>query len=83
MKSITIHNIDTETANLIESKAKESGLSLNKTIKMLLHKALGISNSQQQNKESFKQFFGVWSQEEFEQFEENTKDFRKVDQNDW
>jgi len=43
MKSITVHNLDEKTAILIEQKAKETGLSLNKTIKLLLRQALGVS----------------------------------------
>lgn len=83
MKSITIHNIDDETAKLIESKAKESGLSLNKTIKALLHKALGVSESAQSKKSSFAEFFGVWSQDEFDEFVQKTSDLDKIDSSDW
>ncbi len=32
MKSITIHGIDEQLANLIKSKAESEGLSINKTV---------------------------------------------------
>ena len=83
MKSITIHNLDDRTAKLIELKARESGLSLNKTIKRLLHKALGISPEGNDPREDFREFLGVWSEEEFDQFQKGTTDFGKVDQEDW
>jgi len=42
VKSITIHDLDESTEALIEEKARKEGLSLNKTVKMLLRQALGL-----------------------------------------
>jgi hypothetical protein len=42
MKSITIHGVDEPLAELIKSKAKSEGLSVNQTIKNILEAALGV-----------------------------------------
>ena len=42
MKSITIHGLDEGLEAMIEEKARQEGLSLNKTVKMLLREALGL-----------------------------------------
>ncbi|MCB9264008.1 MAG: ribbon-helix-helix protein, CopG family [Lewinellaceae bacterium] len=84
MKSITIHNLDSRLAALIERRAKEEGLSMNKLIKRLLAQALGLSPQPRQNKkEQFEDLLGSWSQEDFEEFEKNTKDLRTIDPQDW
>lgn len=80
-KSITIHNLDETLAQMIEQRAKEEGNSLNKTIKELLRKSLGISKNQK--RADFSEFCGLWSDEEFKEFEENTKIFERIDPEDW
>ena len=47
MKSITIHGLDGKLYERIKEKAKRQGLSLNRTIKNLLEKSLGIKNHNQ------------------------------------
>jgi hypothetical protein len=86
MKSITIHDLDDSLEALIEAKAKEHGLSMNKTVKMLLRKALGLDsggNGNGDRKADFGEFCGVWSKADAAEFEKNTKDFRKIDPRDW
>ena len=82
MKSITIHNLDEKTTQLIQRRSKESGLSLNKTIKKLLQKALGISEPGKE-REDFSEFSGVWNLSDYDEFMEHTIDFRGVDKEDW
>lgn len=83
MKSITIHGLDDPLDKLIREKARLYGLSLNKTIKKLLRDSLGINNRKHDNKAQFKDLFGVWSQKDLKEFEQNTKDFEKIDAEDW
>ena len=83
MKSITIHNLDEITSDLLEAKSKEWGLSLNKTIKRLLKDSLGIPTSNVSKQEEFVEFFGTWSQEDLDEFEKKTADTRLVDPGDW
>lgn len=83
MKSITIHNIDENTTALIEQKSREWKLSLNKTIQRLLRQSLGISSESQSKEDEFREFFGVWDDDDYQEFERNTADLRKIDPEDW
>ncbi len=84
MKSITIHGLDEKISDKISDIAREKGLSLNKTIKLLLSKALGFKEQAYQNRvNDFKQFSGIWSMDDFKAFNKSTKDFGKVDKEDW
>lgn len=84
MKSITIHGLDDELDKEIREKAKTQGMSLNKTIKKLLKKALGLrSPTEADHKEEFKELFGVWSEEDFREFTESSNNFKTVDPGDW
>jgi hypothetical protein len=76
--------MDESTEAMIEEKARQEGLSLNKTVKMLLRKALGLEercNGAQ--KADFGEFSGVWSKADEREFEKKTRDLRKVDPRDW
>lgn len=84
MKSITIHGLDERISEKFSELAIEKGLSLNKTIKLLLSKALGFKEQAYQNRvEDFKQFSGPWSKDEFNTFNKSIKDFDKIDMDDW
>ena len=84
MKSITIHNLDDSLEALIEQKAREEGLSLSKTVKMLLRQALGLAPSGNGDKNAdFAEFNGVWTKADEAEFMKNTSDLRRVDPRDW
>lgn len=84
MKSITIHDLDDSLEALIQEKARAEGLSLNKTVKMLLRQALGLAPGGNGDKKAdFTEFCGVWTEAEEAEFERNTKDLREVDPRDW
>lgn len=84
MKSITIHNLDSRLAALIERRAKEEGVSMNKLVKRLLAQALGLSaQPKQDGRKQFEDLFGSWSKADFEEFEKHTEDLRTIDPEDW
>ena len=84
MKSITIHGLDDELDREIRENAKNQGTSLNKTIKRLLKKALGIkSPTEPDYRSEFMDLFGVWSEEDYREFIESTEDFNVVNPEDW
>jgi hypothetical protein len=84
MKSITIHGMDTKLYERIKEKAERQGLSLNKTIKKLLEKSLGIKEKQTNDrKKDFMEFCGVWSQSDADTFSETIEDLGKIDPKDW
>jgi len=83
MKSITIHGLDDTLDRLIRKKAAKEGLSLNKTMKKLLRKALGLYENGENHREDFAEFSGQWSDEDLGEFNTNTKEFNEVSDGDW
>ena len=85
MKSITIHNIDGQLAELIKSKAKAQGTSINKIIHQLLEESLGIKlkSKDSPNRKDFSEFCGIWSKADLKEFEEKTKEFEEIRPEDW
>jgi len=83
MKSITLHNLDDRLTELITRRARKNGYSLNRTIKELLNKALGITpDPEKDKKHEFMDLFGVWSEEEYQEFEKGIEEFQKIDPED-
>lgn len=84
MKSITIHGLDDPLDSLIRERAKLEGLSLNKTIKKLLAKTLGLKNEGQiAMEDEFCDLCGVWSDDDVKEFNHNTLELKKIDPEDW
>jgi hypothetical protein len=84
MKSITIHNLDDSLELLIREKSKKQGISLNKTIQMLLRQSLGLnSKSSNNHREDFLDLFGSWSKKDEIEFIRKTQDFNKINESDW
>lgn len=82
MKSITIHGLDNELYTSLRSQATLLGLSLNKTIKQLLHKSLGLTHGPVK-KNDFSKFFGVWSKKEADEFDRIiNEEFETIDEED-
>lgn len=84
MKSITLHKIDGPLAELIKSKARSEGLSINKTVKKILEESLGVKpKSGGAFRNDFEEFFGIWSEMELAEYNERAGDFNKIDPEDW
>lgn len=84
MKSITIHGLDEGLDKSIRDKARERGLSINKTLKELLGKALGINNSQTHDRrDEFLDLYGVWSAEDSAELKKNLETCEQIDPGDW
>ena len=84
MKSITIHGVDDQLNDLIKSKAESEGLSINKTVKKLLETSLGVKpQPEKKNFDDFKEFCGLWTKADLDEFEDKTADLRKTDKKDW
>ena len=62
MKSLTIHNLDTEVSNAIEDIARRTGLSQNKVIKKLLRAALNLEDTKEPRQDSFSKAVGTFDQ---------------------
>jgi hypothetical protein len=84
MKSITIHGVDNRLDEMIRKKANKLGLSLNKTIKMILEEALGLSRHRRtDHREEFLDLFGLWTEKDEQEFNEAVRDFERIDNEDW
>jgi len=83
MKTISIHGLDKETEKLLKKRAESAGKSVNKTVKELLEKALGLGSARKDHRDEFVEFLGVWTKEEAKQFHKAIEDMEKVDPGDW
>ncbi len=83
MKSITIHGVDKETEKLLKERAKSSGLSVNRVVKEVLAKALGIGKDKQDHRDEFLDLFGTWTEKDEEEFMEAVRDLEIVHPGDW
>ena len=83
MTSITIHGLENPLDSLIREKARQQGISLNKTIKQLLAKSLGISQDIKKNQYEFADLSGIWSSEDLQESTHNTQEFSITDPMDW
>lgn len=83
MKSITVHGIDEETEKLIKERAKSAGASVNRIVKELLAKALGIDKEKHDHRADFLDFFGVWTEADEKEFQEAVQDLEAVHPEDW
>ena len=79
-KSITIHGLSSELNNKIQKKSKEFHLSQNKTVKKILEDSLFENNN---NKEEFSEFLGLWSELDLSEFNKRVKELRMINKEDW
>lgn len=84
MKSITIHQIDDDMEKKLNELAREKRMSLNKTIKYVLRRALNLDSSNNKNrKQVLQDFLGVWNKSDLEAFNNATIDFERITKEDW
>ena len=83
MKSISVHGIDEETERAIEERAKSEGKSVNRIVKELIAKALGLGDKPPDNRAMFEDLSGVWAEEEEQEFLASIADLETTDEKDW
>lgn len=84
MKSITIHQIDDDINKKLNELARKKKMSLNKTVKYLLRKALGLeTNAKDARRKDLSEFAGVWDKNDLDSFKKATADFDKTAKEDW
>ena len=83
MKSISIHGIDEEMEKAIEERAKDSGKSVNKIVKELISKAMGLDDKPPDNRAEFAELCGIWTEAEAAEFLEQIADLEVTDEKDW
>jgi hypothetical protein len=83
VKSISIHGLDRELEKLIRKRAKSGQMSVNKTVKELLGKSLGLGGKKNDHQDEFMDLFGVWTEKDETSFTEAIKDLEIVNPTDW
>ncbi|MBN2408753.1 MAG: hypothetical protein JXE07_03365 [Candidatus Aminicenantes bacterium] len=83
MKSISVHGIDDETEKKIGERAKSEGKSVNRVVKELIAKALGLAEGPHDNREAFVDLCGIWTEEEAAEFLRAVTDLGTLDAKDW
>lgn len=82
MKSITIHDLNEELSGELENYAKSHGLSLNKAIKQLLSRALGLDKKKKKYAD-YSDLCGIWTAAEEAEFRARIKELESVDKELW
>ena len=83
MKSISVHGIDEEMERKIGERAKNEGKSVNRIVKELIARALGLGDKPPDNRAMFEDLSGVWTEEEEQEFSAAVADLEKTDEKDW
>ena len=82
MKTMTIRNIPAHLASALETEKRRRGMSLNRTVLLLMQEALGITGAGRRSNGLHK-LAGTWSEDDFENFESATEPFREIDREIW
>ncbi len=83
MKSISVHGIDDEMEKKIGERARNAGKSVNRIVKDLIAKALGMGDKPPDNRAMFEDLCGVWTEEEEREFLASIADLETTDEKDW
>jgi hypothetical protein len=83
MKSISVHGVSKETAELLRKRAKSQGRSVNKVMKELIDRSLGLEPWKKDNRQEFAEFCGIWTEEDSKSFLEAIGDLGRIDEGDW
>jgi len=78
----TVRNIPPDIAAALEAERRLRGLSLDRTVLALMHEALGLSSPRRRSN-GLRQFAGIWTEDDFRQFEETTASFQAIDEEMW
>ena len=82
MKTMTIRRVSTELAAALEAEKRRRGLSLNRTVLLLIEEALGISEGRARSN-GLRLLAGTWSEDEFKRFEEAVAPLGEIDGELW
>lgn len=82
MNQLTLRNIPDDLDRSIRDYSQKKGQSINKTVLDLLKKEFGLP-IEGNKKRDLSFISGTWTQEEFDEFEENVKVFEQIDKDIW
>jgi len=82
VNAITVRNLPPAVAKAVREKAKKEGLSLNKAVVKLLEEATGATPKRALHHD-LDSFFGTWTRDEADTFDEALREQRQVDPEMW
>ena len=82
MKTMTIRNVSMELSAALEAEKRRRGLSLNRTVLLLMQEALGVSPGRNRSN-GLRRLAGSWSEDEIRTFEQAVAPFAEVDEDLW
>ncbi len=80
MKTLTVRKIPPELGSALNAEKRRRGQSLNQTVIDLLKQSLGVGT---RRSNGLARFAGAWSEEEYREFKEATKQFEEIDEDMW
>ena len=82
MKAITLRNVPPEIAEAIAARAREKGISINKTVVGMLEELIG-SQGKKKRYHDLDPFFGSWTAEEAAEMDKAIAEQRRPDPELW
>ena len=84
MNAVTVRNLPPGVAKAVKEKARKEKLSLNKAIVRLLEEATGVEKGKKKVvHHDLDRFFGTWTKEEADAFDEAMRQHRQIDPEMW
>ena len=82
MKTMTIRKVPAELSAALEAEKRRRGLSLNRTVLLLMQEALGVSTGRSRSN-GLCRLAGSWSEDDFRNFEQAVAPFAEIDEDLW
>jgi len=83
LKSISVHGIGDDLLKAVEERAKQEGRSVNKIVKEMIAKGLGMDDRPPDNRAMFEDLSGVWTEAQEREFLDSVADLETTDEEDW
>ncbi len=80
LKTLTVRKMPPELGRALNAEKRRRGQSLNQTVIDLLKQGLGVGTTRSNG---LARFVGVWSEEQYREFKEATKQFDEIDEDMW
>lgn len=82
MKTMTIRNVPKELSAALEAEKRRRGLSLNRTVLLLMQEALGVSTGRSRSN-GLRRLAGSWSEDDFRNFEQAVAPLAEIEEDLW
>nr|UXE44316.1 hypothetical protein Hi04_10k_c2089_00004 [uncultured bacterium] len=83
MKPITLRDIPEHLAERIREEAEQYGTSLNRTVINMLNRSIDEKQKDPRIGHGLDRYFGVWTEEEADEFDALLKEQRVIDKEFW